>query len=136
MCLLLLWYQFLPDLRILLLVPLTLLTFGLSIGTGLLLAALNVKYRDFRYVVPFIVQFGLFVSPIAFPTSSVPANWRFVYSLNPMAGIIDGFRWAILRGTTPLEPRTLAFSVGITTLFVWLGVKYFRRTERSFADVI
>jgi lipopolysaccharide transport system permease protein len=133
---LMLWYQFLPSWHILVLVPLTFLTFGLSFGTGLLLAALNVEYRDFRYVVPFIVQFGLFVSPIAFPTSSVPASWRFVYSLNPMAGIIDGFRWAILRGTTPLYPSTLALSAGMTTLFLWFGIWYFRRTERSFADVI
>jgi lipopolysaccharide transport system permease protein len=133
---LMLWYQFSPSWHILLLVPLTLLTFGLSFGAGLFLAALNVKYRDFRYVVPFIVQFGLFVSPIAFATSSVPANWRLVYSLNPMAGIIDGFRWAILRGITPLDPRTLAISVVMTALFLWFGIWYFRRTERSFADVI
>ena len=133
---LLLWYQFSPSWHILLVIPLTLLTFGLSFGIGLFLAALNVEYRDFRYVVPFIVQFGLFVSPIAFPTSSVPANWRLVYSLNPLAGIIDGFRWAILRGITPLDPRMLAISVVMTALFLWFGIWYFRRTERSFADVI
>lgn len=133
---LMLWYQFSPSWHVLLLVPLTLLTFGLSFGAGLFLAALNVKYRDFRYVVPFIVQFGLFVSPIAYPTSSVPANWRLVYSLNPLAGIIDGFRWAILRGITPLDPRMLAISVVMTALFLWFGIWYFRRTERSFADVI
>ena len=133
---LMLWYQFSPSWHVLLLVPLTLLSFGLSFGAGLFLAALNVKYRDFRYVVPFIVQFGLFVSPIAYPTSSVPANWRLVYSLNPLAGIIDGFRWAILRGITPLDPRMLAISVVMTALFLWFGIWYFRRTERSFADVI
>ncbi len=133
---LMLWYQFVPDWRFLMLVPLTILTFGLSFGAGLLLAALNVEYRDFRYVVPFIVQFGLFVSPIAFPTSSVPANWKFVYSLNPMAGIIDGFRWAILRGMTPIDPVTLALSAAMTIFFLVLGIWYFRRTERSFADVI
>ena len=133
--LLMLWYQFSPSWHILLLVPLTLLTFALSFGAGLLLAALNVEYRDFRYVVPFIVQFGLFVSPIAFPTSSVPENWRLVYALNPVAGIIDGFRWAILRDVT-FDPRTLAISVGMTALFLWLGIWYFRRTERGFADVI
>jgi lipopolysaccharide transport system permease protein len=133
---LMLSYQFAPSWHILLLVPLTLLTFGLSFGAGLLLAALNVEYRDFRYVVPFIVQFGLFVSPIAFATSSVPANWRFVYSLNPMAGIIDGFRWAILRGITPLDPMTLALSAVMTLVFLWFGIWYFRRTERGFADVI
>jgi lipopolysaccharide transport system permease protein len=133
---LLLWYRFLPDWRFLLLLPLTALTFALSFGTGLLLAALNVEYRDFRYIVPFAVQFGLFVSPIAFSSSSVPAQWRFLYSLNPMAGIIDGFRWSILRGTTPLDPRTLGLAAAVTLLFLWFGIRYFRRTERSFADVI
>jgi lipopolysaccharide transport system permease protein len=129
-------YRFTPSWHILLLVPLTLLTFALSFGTGLLLAALTVEYRDFRYVVPFIVQFGLFVSPIAFPTSSVPAHWRLIFALNPMAGIIDAFRWAILRGITPLDPSTIALSAGMTALFLWLGIWYFRRTERGFADVI
>ena len=112
------------------------LTFALSIGAGLLLAALSVEYRDFRYIVPFIVQFGLFVSPIAIETSTVPENWRHVYSLNPMVGIIDGFRWAVLGGRTPLDPATLGLSVVVTILFLVFGVWYFRRTERSFADVI
>jgi lipopolysaccharide transport system permease protein len=130
------FYQFAPDWHILLLFPLTILTFALSFGTGLLLAALNVEYRDFRYIVPFIVQFGLFVSPIAFATSSVPAQWRVLYSLNPVVGIIDGFRWAILRGNTPLDPVTFVMSVGMTAMFLLLGILYFRGTERRFADVI
>jgi lipopolysaccharide transport system permease protein len=134
--LLMLFYQYSPSWHILMLIPLTILTFALSFGTGLFLAALNVEYRDFRYVVPFIVQFGLFVSPIAFATSSVPANWRLLYSMNPMAGIIDGFRWAILRGTTPTDLGALAGSVVMTVLFLWFGIWYFRRTERGFADVI
>jgi lipopolysaccharide transport system permease protein len=130
------WYGFAPGWQILLILPLVALTFGLSVGTGLLLAALNVEYRDFRYIVPFVVQFGLFVSPIAIETSKVPARWRLALSLNPMTGIIDAFRWSVLAGRTPLDPISLSFAVGVTALFVWAGIWYFRRMERSFADVI
>jgi lipopolysaccharide transport system permease protein len=133
---LMLWYQFVPGLQMLLLPVLVVLTFALSVGTGLLLAALNVQYRDFRYIVPFIVQFGLFVSPIAIQTNTVPQPWRFVLSLNPMTGIIDGFRWAILAGRTRLDLGTVSLSVAVTLLFLTLGIWYFRRTERGFADVI
>ena len=136
LALLMLRYRFVPGWQILALPMLVALTFALSIGAGLLLAALSVEYRDFRYIVPFIVQFGLFVSPIAIETSTVPENWRLVYSLNPMVGIIDGFRWAVLGGRTPLDPATLGLSVVVTILFLVFGVWYFRRTERSFADVI
>lgn len=136
LAILMVWYQFAPGWQMLLLIPLLVLTFALSFGTGLLLAALNVEYRDFRYIVPFIVQFGLFASPIAFPTSSVSERWRLAFSLNPMVGIIDGFRWAILRGTTHLDPMTLGMSITMTVMFLWLGISYFRRTERLFADVI
>lgn len=130
------WYRFLPGWQIFLLPIFVLLTFALSVGGGLLVAALNVKYRDFRYIVPFIVQLGLFISPIAFQTSSVPARWRLMYSLNPMAGIIDGFRWSILRGRTPLDPSIFGVSLAVTFVCVVLGTWYFRQTERSFADVI
>lgn len=136
LALLMLWYGFTPGWQILTLPALLLLTLGLSIGSGLLLAALNVQYRDFRYVVPFVVQLGLFISPIAFETSRVPEKWRLLYSLNPLAGIIDGFRWAILQGRTPLDIETLSISAGVSILFLLLGIWYFRRTERSFADVI
>ena len=115
---------------------LVLLTFGLSVGAGLLLAALNVKYRDFRYIVPFIVQFGLFVSPIAISTRDVPQEWRFLYSLNPMAGVIDGFRWSLLAGKTPFDPTSLLSSILGTIVLLATGVWYFRRTEKTFADVI
>ena len=130
------WYRFLPGWQILVLPLLVVLTFGLSVGAGLLLAALNVEYRDFRYIVPFIVQFGLFVSPIAFETSAVPERWRLPLSLNPMTGIIDAFRWAILGGRKPLNLITFTLSIVVTTVFLVLGIWYFRRTERSFADVI
>ena len=130
------WYAFAPGWQIVALPALIALTFGLSMGTGLLLAALNVEYRDFRYIVPFVVQFGLFVSPIAIETSKVPAKWRLILSLNPMTGIIDAFRWSILRGKTSLDPMSLYLSVAITSVLLALGIWYFRRTERSFADVI
>lgn len=133
---LLLWYRFVPGWQLLALPFLVALTFGLSVGTGLLLAALNVEYRDFRYIVPFIVQFGLFLSPIAIETSTIPQRWRLLYSLNPMVGIIDGFRWAILGGRKPLDVASVGLSIIVTVVSILLGVWYFRRTERSFADVI
>ncbi|MGZ5089220.1 MAG: ABC transporter permease, partial [Usitatibacter sp.] len=92
--------------------------------------------RDFRYIVPFIVQFGLFISPIAFTTASVPERWRAIYALNPMVGIIDGFRWSLLAGHASLDPVTVALSVAVTASFLFLGIWYFRRMERGFADVI
>jgi len=134
--LMMLWYRFAPGWQIVFLPLLILLTFGLSVGSGLLLAALNVKYRDFRYIVPFIVQFGLFVSPIAIRTADVPQNWRFLYSLNPMVGIIDGFRWSLLAGLTPFDLSGLLGSFLGTVVLMAVGIWYFRRTERTFADVI
>ena len=130
------WYHFPPGPQMLLLIPLTALTFLFAVGTGVLVAALNVEYRDFRYIVPFIVQFGLFASPIAIETSKVPAQYRFFLFLNPMTGIIDGFRWAILRSLTVFDPVSIYISAAVTSLFVWAGIRYFRRTERRFADVI
>jgi lipopolysaccharide transport system permease protein len=134
--LLMLWYGFLPSWQVVVFPFFVLLAFGLSVGLGLFLAALNVEYRDFRYIVPFIVQFGLFISPIAFSTADVPAAWRTLYAFNPMVGIIDGFRWSILGGRTSLDPMTVGVSVAVTLSFLLLGVWYFRRMERSFADVI
>ncbi len=136
LALLMAWYGFAPGWQLLALPLLTALTFALCVGTGLLLAALNVEYRDFRYVMPFVVQFGMFISPIAIETSKVPERWRLWYSLNPMVGIIDAFRWSILRGRVPFDPLGLGISVGMTVLSLALGVWYFRRTERGFADVI
>ena len=133
---LMLWYGFMPGWQFAALPFFMLLAFGLSVGFGLLLAALNVEYRDFRYIVPFIVQLGLFVSPIAFSTADVPEAWRTLYAFNPMVGVIDGFRWSILGGHTPLDPLTVGISVAVTISFLFLGVWYFRRMERSFADVI
>lgn len=132
----LVWYQFLPGWQVVMVIPLVLLTFTLAVGTGLMLAALNVKYRDFRYIVPFIVQFGVFLSPVFDSAAMVPERWRFLYSLNPMVGIMDAFRWAICRGQTPLEFTSVLISIGMTIGLLALGVWYFRRTEKGFADVI
>jgi lipopolysaccharide transport system permease protein len=134
--LLMLWYRFLPGWQLTALPIFLLLAFGLSLGLGLLFAALNVEYRDFRYIVPFMVQFGLFVSPIAFSTSDVPAQWRALYALNPMVGIIDGFRWSLLGGRVGLDPQSLAISAAVTAAVLMLGLWYFRRMEHSFADRI
>jgi lipopolysaccharide transport system permease protein len=133
---LMLWYGFAPSWQILMLPAFVLMAFGLALGFGLLLAALNVEYRDFRYVVPFIVQFGLFVSPIAFSTADVPAKWRTLYALNPLVGIIDGFRWSLLAGQYPLESDTVWVSLAMTLSVVGVGIWYFRKMEYSFADVI
>ena len=121
----------------LLLLPLfVLLSFACAFGTGLWLAALNVEYRDFRYIIPFIVQFGLYLSPVGFSSSIVPAKWRLVYALNPCVGIIDGFRWSLLRGESPLWAPSVLLSVAITVIICLSSIWYFRRMEKSFADVI
>lgn len=133
---LMLWYSYLPDWRILTLPLFLSLAFLASFGFGLWFAALNVKYRDFRYIVPFVVQFGLYISPVGFSSSVVPENWRLLYSLNPMVGVIDGFRWAVLGGNTPLYWPGFLLSTALTLLVFALGIRYFRNTERTFADII
>jgi lipopolysaccharide transport system permease protein len=107
-----------------------------SIGPALWVAALNVKYRDFRYVIPFVLQFGLYVSPVGFSSSVVPPDWRLLYSLNPMVGVIDGFRWCMLGGDSPLYWPGFAASLAIAAFFAWWGIRQFRRTERGFADLV
>jgi lipopolysaccharide transport system permease protein len=130
------WYRFLPDWRILLLPGFVLLAFLASLGASLWITALNVKYRDFRYAIPFVVQFGLYVSPVGFSSNVVPEDWRLLYSLNPMVGVIDGFRWCILGGQSPLYLPGLAASLCVTASFLWFGIRRFRKTEKSFADLI
>ena len=134
--LLMAWYRFMPDWRILILPVFVLLAFCASVGPALWIAALNVKYRDFRYIVPFIMQFGLYVSPVGFSSSVVPEQWRLLYSLNPMVGVIDGFRWCILGGQSELYLPGLALSIGMTIFFLWFGIHQFRKMEKSFADLI
>jgi lipopolysaccharide transport system permease protein len=134
--LLMAWYHFLPDWRMLVLPIFVLLAFFASVGPALWITALNVKYRDFRYVIPFIVQFGLYVSPVGFSSNVVPEQWRLLYSLNPMVGVIDGFRWCILGGQSELYVPGLAMSAGVTAFFLWFGIQRFRKMEKSFADLI
>jgi lipopolysaccharide transport system permease protein len=129
------WWQFMPDWRVLLLPFFVVLTLLTAIGTGLWLTALTVKYRDFRFVVPFLLQVGLFLSPVGFSSTNLP-NWQHIYSINPMVGAIDGFRWCLLHGEPALNPLNLAVSVGMAGLLLVSGLWYFRRTERTVADVI
>jgi len=136
LALLIIFYQVWPSWHLLALPCFTLLALIASTGAGLLLAALNVQYRDFRYVVPFIVQFGLYLSPVGFSSSIIPEKWRLLYSLNPMVGVIDGFRWSISGGRTPLFLPGVWASIVVTALLLLVGVWYFRRMERTFADVI
>lgn len=131
-----LWHRVVPGWQLIALPGLVLMMFVLALGLGLLFAALNVKYRDFRYLVPFMVQFGLFVSPVAFAASDVPPAWRGWLALNPLSGIIEGVRWSLLGGRAPLEPLMLGVSAAVTVASVIVGVGYFRRVERGFADLI
>lgn len=133
---LMIYYQFAPSWNLLLLPVFLVVAFLASIGPGLWLTALNVKYRDFRYIVPFIVQFGMYISPVGFSSSVVPENWRFIYALNPMVGVIDGFRWCILGGNNNINWNGFILSMGIVVFFLWLGVYQFRKMEKTFADLI
>jgi lipopolysaccharide transport system permease protein len=128
------WYGFMPSWHIIFLPLFVLLAFTCAFGIGLYLTAVNVKYRDFRYIIPFIVQFGLYVSPVGFNSFVINEKWRMLYSLNPMVGVIDGFRWCLLGD--PMHWRSFVVSVAMTIGFLWLGIYYFRKMERTFADDI
>jgi len=133
---LMIWYGFAPNLRMLTLPLFIFVAFAAAMGAGLWIAALNVKYRDFRIIVPFVVQFGLYVSPVGFSSSIVPEKWRLLYSINPMVGVIDGFRWAILGGDTQLYWPGFMLSLALVLVILITGIIYFRKTEKNFADVI
>jgi lipopolysaccharide transport system permease protein len=133
---LMLWYQFIPDWRFFTLPLFLILALLSSFGVGLWFASLNVKYRDFRYIVPFVVQFGLYISPVGFSSSVIPGGWRLLYSLNPMVGVIDGFRWAILGGNVQIYWPGFVLSCVLSLLIFSLAVVYFRNTERKIADII
>jgi len=130
------WYRAWPDWRLLLLPGFLLLALLAALGPALLMTAMNVKYRDFRYVIPFIMQFGIYVSPVGFSTAVLPAQWRLWYSFNPIVGVIDGFRWCLSGGQAALFVPGLCASIATTVLFFWGGIYYFRRTERTFVDII
>ena len=130
------WYDFIPSWRIITLPLFIAIALIASMGTGLWLASLNVQYRDFRYIVPFIVQFGLYISPVGFSSNIVPEKWRLLYSLNPMVGVIDGFRWAILSSESTIYLTGFILSLGLVLVLFASGIWYFRKIERTFADVI
>jgi lipopolysaccharide transport system permease protein len=133
---LMVWYQYIPDWQILTLPFFIVMAFLASLGPGLWITALNVKFRDFRYVIPFIVQFGLYVSPVGFSSTVIAEEWRLLYSINPVVGVIDGFRWAILGGKSNLYLPGFILSWGVIIFFLWLGIRQFRKMEKSFADLI
>jgi lipopolysaccharide transport system permease protein len=133
---LMVWYDFWPTWRICSLPIFILIAIAVTLGTGLWIAALNVKYRDFRYIVPFIVQFGLYISPVGFSSIVVPDKWRLLYSLNPMVGVIDGFRWALLGTQIDFYLPGIVISLAMIILLLFGGIWFFRKTERTFADII
>jgi lipopolysaccharide transport system permease protein len=133
---LMIWYHYRPPALVFFLPFFVLLAFGASLGVGLWLAALMVEYRDFRFIVPFIVQFGLYISPVGFRSSIVPERFRLLYALNPMVGVIDGFRLCVLGGAQDIYWPELAVALVDVIVLVASGVWYFRKTERTFADVI
>lgn len=130
--LMMVWYRYLPSWHLVFLPVFILLAFLCAFGVGLYLTAVNVKYRDFRYIIPFIIQFGLYITPVGFSSAVIGQNWKWLYSLNPMVGIIDGFRWCILGD--PMHWSSFLFSLGVVVFFFILGVTYFRNVEKSFAD--
>lgn len=136
MAALMIWYQYIPSWRIITLPFFIVMAFMASLGPGLWITALNVKYRDFRYIIPFIVQFGLYLSPVGFTTSIVPDEWRLLFSINPMVGVIDGFRWAILGKNFELYTPGLLLNWATILILLWLGIRKFRKMEKQFADLI
>jgi lipopolysaccharide transport system permease protein len=133
---LLIYYRFVPSSNIVFLPLYIFILILISLGSGLCLSALNVKYRDFRYVVPFIIQFGLYVSPVGFSSDMIPNEWRFLYSINPMVGIIDGFRWCVLGTKASFYWPGFAISLLLIIVLLIIGITYFRKTEKGFADKI
>lgn len=130
------WYGFMPDWRATLLPVFIVLAVLASLGPALWITSLNVKYRDFRYIIPFLVQFGLYVSPVGFSSSVIPEQWQFWYSLNPVVGVIDGFRWCLLHGESQLYIPGFLASLSVVAFFLWFGIRVFRKTERTFADLV
>jgi lipopolysaccharide transport system permease protein len=133
--LMMIWYAWIPPWQFMLIPVFSILAFLASLGPSLWITSLNVKYRDFRYIIPFIIQFGLYVSPVGFSSNVIPEKWRLLYSLNPMVGIIDGFRWCILGGSEIYLPG-LVLSTSITVFFLWFGIRQFRKMEKKFADLV
>ena len=133
---LIIYYQFMPSWQILFLPVYIIIAFLASFGAGLWLTTMNVKFRDFRYIVPFIVQLGIYISPVGFSSSIVPEKWRLLYSLNPMVGVIDGFRWCILGAESTIYIPGFILSLGVILLLMWYAIRHFRKMEKSFVDYI
>jgi lipopolysaccharide transport system permease protein len=130
-------YQYTPPVEIFVMPVFWIMAFLASFGPGLWLTAMNVKYRDFRYIIPFIVQFGLFISPVGYSSTQIPEKWQWLYSMNPMVGVIDGFRWCIVKDApNPLLHYPFYISLAVTFFFVWLSIWQFRKMEKNFADLI
>jgi len=130
------FYRFIPSWKIIFMPLFLLLAILVSTGAGLLISALNVKYRDFRYIVPFIIQFGLYISPVGFSSDTIPSKWRIIYSLNPMVGVIDGFRWSIIGKGVQFYIPGFVISIILTIILFIVALMYFRKTEKTFADRI
>lgn len=133
---LMVWYQFAPDARVLLLPLFMLMALLAAVGPGLWIASLMVRYRDFRQLLPFLLQFGMYLSPVAYASSVVPEEWLLLYHLNPAVAVIDGFRWCLLAGAAPLYMPGLLLSLVVSALLLFMGVRQFRKTERTFADMV
>lgn len=133
---LMIWFHFTPSWTIIYLPVFLLLSILTAMGAGLYVAALNVKYRDFKYIVPFVVQFGLYISPVGFSSDKIPEHLRLLYSINPMVGVIDGFRWAICGGKSQIYLPGMLLSIVLIFLLLGYGIWYFRKMEKTFADII
>ena len=133
---LMIWYHFVPSWTILYLPLFLILALLSAIGAGLYVAALNVKYRDFRYIVPFVVQFGMYISPVGFSSNRIPEKWRLLYSINPMVGVIDGFRWSITGGESHIYLPGMFLSIGLILVLLLFSIWYFRKMEKTFADIV
>jgi lipopolysaccharide transport system permease protein len=133
---LMVWYQFVPGWQIVVLPVVIVMTALAALGPGLYFAAMTVKYRDFRIVIPFALQFGLYISPVGFSSAVIPEMWRPLYSLNPVVGIIDGFRWSILGGARPFNWQSVSISAAVIAVMLWFGLSQFRRSEASLVDTI
>ena len=129
------WFGIAPTWGMLALPLFLLLTLVTALSVGLWLSALNVRYRDVGYIIPFLIQFWMYASPVVYPVSLVPEKWRLLYSLNPMAGVIEGFRWALLGKGTP-DFGVIAVSGGVVMALLLGGIVYFGRTEQTFADIV
>jgi len=136
MVVLMIWYQFVPGWQVVFLPGFVALALIAGLGPGLWLTALNVKYRDFRYIIPFLFQLGLYASPVGYSSSIIPEQWRLLYALNPVVGIIDGFRWCLLGGQSGLYLPSVVLSVGVTAFLLWLGIRQFRKMEKDFVDLM